>query len=92
MVLKVTEDVLEHVEAVKAGDTLIIRIKPGHDIKDATLEAEVAMPVMTGLTQNDGSWVTVRGSGDDVTISVKGGSHANLANFAVENADFTASD
>lgn len=92
VVLKVTEDVLEHVEAVKSGDTLIIRAKSGHDTRGAALRAEVAMPALTGLTLNDGSHVTVSGSGDDVTISVKGGSHANLANFAVENADLTASD
>jgi len=91
VVLKVTDDVFEHVEAVKEGDTLIIRIKPGHDTREATLRAEVAMPALTDLMMNSGSWVTVRGSGEDVTISVKGGSHANLANFAVENADFTAS-
>jgi len=88
---KVAEDVLEHVEAVKEGNTLIIRVKPGHDTKGASLAAEVTMPTLTALTLDNGSHVTVSGSGGDVTLSVAGGSGADLASFSVENADVTAS-
>ncbi|MFC2019231.1 GIN domain-containing protein [Chloroflexota bacterium] len=90
VVLKVNEDFLDDVEAVKVGDTLIIRAKPGHNLRGASLKAEVVMPALTGLALNSGSWVTVRGSGSDVTISLKGGSHAELGNFTVENANLSA--
>jgi hypothetical protein len=88
---KVDEDVLEHVEAVKEGDTLVIRVKFGHDTEGVSLAAEVTMPTLTALTVDNGSDVTVSGSGGDFTLSVAGGSGANLANFSVENADVTAS-
>jgi len=90
VVLKVAEDVLEDVEAVKEGDTLKIRTRPFHSIGRAALRAEVTMPALTGLTLQNGSHVTVSGSGGDVTIVVTAGSHANLGDFAVENADLTA--
>jgi len=89
VVLKVAEDILDDVEAVKNGDKLIIRLKPGHSSGGASLEAEVAMPALTGLTLQNGSHVTVTGSGDDVTFNISGGSHANLGNFTIENADLT---
>ena len=89
--LKVAEDILEDVEAVKEGDTLKIRIKPLHDIgRAATLEAEVTMPALTALTLQDGSHLTVRGSGSDAIFNISGGSHADLGKFAVINADLTA--
>lgn len=92
VVLNVTADVLDDVEAVRDGDTLKIRTKPLHDIKrGASLNAEVTMPALTELTMQNGSHVTVSGSASDVTISVTGGSHANLGDFAIENADLTAS-
>jgi hypothetical protein len=87
----VAEDVLEHVEAVKDGDTLVIRTKPGHDTKGASLKAEVTMPELTELALDNGSHATVGGSGGDVTINATAGSGANLASFSVENADVTAS-
>ena len=91
VVFEVAEDVLEHVEAVRTGDTLIIRTKSGQDT-DAALKADVTMPALTRLTLDNGSHVTVNGSGGDVTIYAKAGSDANLADFAVENADVTALD
>ena len=92
VVLEVAEDVLEHVEAVNTGDTLIIRAKPGHDARGAALKAEVTMPTLRRLTLDNGSHVTVNGSGGDVTIIAKAGSVANLDDFAVENADVTELD
>ena len=92
VVLKVAEDVLGDIEAVKEGDTLKIRIRPFHAIgRGASLKAEVTMPALTGLTLQNGSHVTASGSGGDVTFNISGGSHANLDNFTVENADLTAS-
>jgi len=91
VVLEVAENALQDVEAVKEGDTLIIRIKPGHNIQKTSLRAEVTIPALTGLTLQNGSHVSVSGSGGYVSFNITGGSHANMASFAVENADLTAS-
>ena len=91
VVLKVAEDVLDDVEAVKEGDTLKIRTKPFHDTKRVTLAAEVTLPTLTELTLQNGSHVTVSGPGSDVTFNISGGSHANMGDFNVENADLTVS-
>lgn len=90
VVLEVADNVLEHVEAIKQGDTLIIRTKLGIP-RDASLKAKVAMPMLTGLTVQNGSHVTASGSSGDVTFNITGGSHANLGAFAVEDADLTVS-
>ena len=90
VVLKVAEDVLDDVEAVKEGDTLKIRPKPLHDTGRVSLEAEVTMPMLTALTLKNGSHVTVSGSGGDVNFNISGGSHADLGDFTVENADLSA--
>lgn len=91
VVLGVAENALQDVEAVKEGDTLIIRIKPGHDNPRTSLMADVTVPALMALTLKNGSHVNVSGSGSDVTFNITGGSHANIADFAVENADLTAS-
>ena len=92
VMLKVDEDILRDVEAVKEGDTCIIRVKPSHDIGRATtLSAEITLPALTGLTIKNGSHVTVNGSSDDVVFDISGGSHASLGDFVVENADLTVS-
>ncbi len=91
VVLEVAENAFQDVEAVKEGDTLIIRIKPGHSIQKTSLEAEVDIPALTGLTLQNGSHVNVAGSGGDVIFNIAGGSHATMASFAVNNADLTAS-
>ena len=90
VVLKVPEDVLDDVEAVKEGDTLKIRPKPLHDTGRVSLKAEVTMPVLTALTLKNGSHVTVSGSGGDMNFNISGGSHADLGDFTVENADLSA--
>ena len=87
----VDDDVLEKVEVVKQGDTLVIRAKSFQGIIDATLAAEVTMPSLTALLLGSGSHVNVNGSGEDLTLKATGGSHADLTDFKVENADVTAS-
>jgi hypothetical protein len=89
--LKVDDDVLEKVEAVKQGDTLIIRAKPFQGVISATLAAEVTMPALTALSLGSGSHVNVKGSGDELTLKASAGSHADLSDFKVENAVVKAS-
>ncbi len=89
--LKVDDDVLEKVEVVKQGDTLIIRTKPFQGITPGSLVAEVTMPALTSLSLGSASHVNVNGSGDDLTLKASAGSHADLTHFKVENAVVTAS-
>jgi hypothetical protein len=89
--LKVDGDVLEKVEAVKQGDTLMFRVKPFQGIIPGSLVAEVTMPALTSLSLGSGSHVTVKGSGDELTLKASAGSHADLSDFKVENAVVTAS-
>jgi hypothetical protein len=89
--LKVDDDVLEKVEAVKQGDTLIFRAKPLQGIIPGSLAAKVTMPALTALSLGSASHVNVKGSGHDLTLRASAGSHADLTGFKVENAVVTAS-
>jgi hypothetical protein len=89
--LKVDDDFLKKVEAVKQGDTLVIRAKPFQGIIPGSPAAKITMPVLTALSLGSGSHVNVKGSGDDLTLEASAGSHADLSGFRVENADVTAS-
>jgi hypothetical protein len=89
--LKVDDDILEKVEAVKQGDTLIFRAKPFQGIIPGSPAAEVTMPALTALSLGSGSHVNVNGSGDELTLKASAGSHADLSDFKVENAVVTAS-
>ena len=89
--LEVDDDVLEKVEAVKQGDTLVIRAKPFQGIIPGSPAAKVTMPALTALSLGSGSHVNVKGSGDDLTLKASAGSHADLSGFRVENAVVTAS-
>ena len=98
--LQVANDVLEDIEAVREGDTLIIRKKPGHEIRrGAGLRVKIVTRALTYLSVDDGSKIVVRGGGDyysegidmDVTVRVAGGSNADLEYFFVDNVDATAS-
>ena len=89
--LKVDNDILERVEAVKQGDTLVIRAKPLQGIIPGSLAAEVTMPALTALSLKSASHVIVIGSGDGLSLRASAGSHANLSDFKVKNADVTAS-
>jgi hypothetical protein len=90
VILKVDDDVLEKIEVVQQGDTLIFQVKPFQDIVPDTLVAEVTMPALTTLSLGSGSHVSVKGSGDDLTLKASAGSHADLSDFKVKNADVTA--
>jgi hypothetical protein len=88
--LKVDDNALKKVEAVKQGDTLVIRARPLQGIIRASLAAEVTMPALTALSLGSGSHVNVKGSGNDLTLKASAGSHADLSGFRVENAVVTA--
>jgi len=88
--LNIDDEVLEKIEVAKQGDTLIFGVKPFQDILPNSLVAEVTMPELTTLSLGNGSHVNVKGSGDGLTLIATAGSHADLSDFKVENADVTA--
>ena len=89
--LNVDDGVFGKIEVVKQADLLIFRVKPFQGILSGSLEAEVTMPVLTALSVGSGSHVSVKGSGDELTLKASAGSHADLSDFKVENAIVKAS-
>lgn len=78
VVVRVDDNIVEHLQVVKRGSTLEIGLKPGnsYDISDATMEAEVAMPELTGLELSGSSKATITGFGSskDLAIDLSGSS------------------
>ena len=85
VIIRVDDNLVDQVQVVKEGSTLKIGLEPGrsYNITDATLEADVTMPVLTGADLSSGSHL--RGeveAGDDVTFKLSGGSHVTLSGSA----------
>jgi hypothetical protein len=79
VVIRVDDNLVEYLQVVKRGSTLQIGLKPGriYDLLDATLEADVTMPELTGLDLSGGSHVTLSGfkSVQALDADLSGGSH-----------------
>jgi hypothetical protein len=79
VVFRADDNVMEHVDVSKSGDTLRIGLKArrSYDLRDTTLEAEVTMPALAGLDLSSGSRVTVTGfkSTEDFDANLSAGSH-----------------
>jgi hypothetical protein len=79
VVIRVDDNVVEHLEVAKKGDTLSIGLKRNrsYTLKNTTLEAEVTMPELTGLEMSGGSHATITGfaSTEDFDADLSGGSH-----------------
>ncbi len=50
VLIRVDDNLVEHLQVVKQGSTLQIGLRPGrlYNIQDATLEADVTTPELTG--------------------------------------------
>jgi hypothetical protein len=91
VVIRVDDNVVEHLEVAKKGNTLRIGLKRNrsYTLKNTTLEAEVTMPELIGLELSGGSHATITGltSTEDFKADLSGGSHlrgdieAGEANF-----------
>ena len=57
MVIRVDDNLLKYLRVVREGKTLRTGLKPGraHSIREANLEAEVAMRELAGLDLSGGS-------------------------------------
>ncbi len=76
--IRVDENIVEYLQVTKRGDMLEIGLKPRntYNIKDATMEAEVTMPELTGLELSGSSdaLITGFGSAKDLTVVLSGSS------------------
>ena len=73
VVVRVDDNLVEHLEVVKQGDTLKIGLEPTpfRNVRDATMEAEVTMPELTGLELSGASDVTITGFKSSKMLDVK---------------------
>lgn len=79
VVLRVDDNIVEHLQVVKQGNTLKIGLQPGraYNIHNATMAADVTMPELTRLDLRSGSDVTISGfrSAQALTADLASGSH-----------------
>ncbi|MFC2024855.1 head GIN domain-containing protein [Chloroflexota bacterium] len=75
----VDDNVLEHIEIRKSGDTLIIRPKSNRSFRSVTLSAKVTMPDIDKVELSGGAKVEINGfdSSNNLPIKLSGGSHLN---------------
>lgn len=96
VVIRIDDNLVQYLEVVKRGSTLNIGLKSGrsYNIRNATLQAEVTMPELTGLELSGASHVTITGfksaKGFDVDVSgassLRGDIEAGDARFDVSGA------
>jgi hypothetical protein len=84
VVIRVDEELVEHLIVVKEGSTLKIGLQPGrsYNLENVTLEADVTMPELTGADLAGGSHLGGDIEAGDVTFNLSGGSHVTLSGSA----------
>jgi len=63
VLVRVDDNLVEHLNVVKQGNTLKIGLKPNRNytVRNATLEAEVSMPALSGVEASGSSDATITG-------------------------------
>lgn len=78
VVMRVDDNLVEHLQVVKQGSTLKIGLNPNRNytIRNATMEAEVTMPELTGLDLSGASHANITGfkSTKDLSVDLSGSS------------------
>jgi hypothetical protein len=84
VVIRADDNLIEDVEVVKEGSTLKIGLEPGrsYGMLNATLEADITMPALTGAILAGGSHLGGEIQVGDVTFDLDGGSHVTLSGSA----------
>lgn len=91
------DNVMEHIQVSKSGNTLRIRPKSNAAFRSATLTAKITMPDLYKLELSGGSHVSVTGfdSSHDLSVRLSGGSHLSEplipGDISAGNADFNLS-
>jgi len=85
VVIRVDDNILEHVRVVKEGNTLKISLDPdrSYNMLNATLEADVTMPELNGADMSGGSHLQGDFEANDLTLKLSGGCHITLSGSAV---------
>lgn len=96
VVIRIDDNLVQYLEVVKRGSTLKIGLKPARrfSIRNATMQAKVIMPELTGLTLSGASHCTITGFEStkalDVDLSgassLRGDIEAGDARFDVSGA------
>ncbi|MFC1901702.1 head GIN domain-containing protein [Chloroflexota bacterium] len=75
----IDDNVLEHIDVKKSGDTLILSPKGNRSFRSATLSAKVTMPDIDKIELSGGAHVNLTGfsSSNDLSVKMSGGSHLN---------------
>jgi len=75
----VDDNVLEHIEIKKSGDTLILRPKANRSFRSVTLSAKVTMPDIEKIELSGGAEAEINGfdSSKNLSVNLSGGSHLN---------------
>jgi hypothetical protein len=88
VIVRVDDNLVEHLEVVTQGDTLKIGLKPtlNFTVLKATMEAEVTMPTLSGIEASGASDATATGFNSDQTfwLDLSGSSTAVLTGSAGE--------
>lgn len=93
VVVHIDDNLVEHLQVVKKGDTLVVDMSSFSSHKDVTaMRAEVTMPELTSLILKNGAHATASGSGEELYVEVSDGSGADISAFLVENAIVKAYD
>ncbi len=98
VVVTADDNVLEHIEVSKSGNTLRIRPKANRSFRSVTMRAKITMPDLYRIELSSGSKVDIAGfsSSHDLSVRLSGGSHMNNlispGEIAIGDADFNLSD
>jgi hypothetical protein len=84
VVIRVDDNLVEHLHVAKDGNMLVIGLEPGrsYSILDATLEADVTMPQLTGADLSGASHLQGDVEAGDVTFKLAGASSVALSGSA----------
>ena len=78
VVIRVDDNLVEHLDITKQGSTLKIGLKPNRNyiVRNATMEAEVTMPELVGLDLSGSSEATISGfdSSNSLVVDLSGNS------------------
>ena len=77
VVIRVDDNIVEHLRVEKAGSTLKIGLKPNvSKVSNATLEAEISMPELTGIDLSGASDANITGFklSESLTVDLSGSS------------------
>jgi len=80
VIIRVDDNLVEHLQVVKQGSTLKIGLKPNRDYttRNATMEAEVTMPELIGLDLSGASHANITGFKSTKDLSVDLSSASSL--------------